>query len=98
MDYEGSLHFVRTPESNYSVTFTPSDLNAGASGAQLTFTNEAGFARFLLDAGFGAQHADGIQGALHSVGHHTVDDFWISESAWRRIFAPRTARTTTTAT
>ena len=87
MDYTGSLHFVRTEEGKYSVTFTPGDLKEGASGAQHTFETENDFARFLLDAGFGAQHADGIQGAVHSVGRHAVDDFRISDREWRRLFA-----------
>jgi hypothetical protein len=91
MEYEGTLHIVRTADSKYSVTFTPRDQNQGASGAQLTFDTENDFAQFLLDAGFGAQHADGIQGAVHSVGHHTVDDFRISDKEWRRLFAPSAA-------
>jgi len=92
MDYEGSLHFVRTGDGKCSVTFTPRDLSAGASRAQLTFDTENDFAEFLLDAGFGAQHADGIQGAVHTVGHHTVDDYRISDKAWRRVFARPRAR------
>lgn len=92
MDYVGSLHFVRTGETEYSVTFTSRDFSEGAPSAQLAFVTENDLAQFLLDAGFGAQHSDGIQGALHSVGHHTVDDFRISEKHWHRLFQQSAAR------
>jgi hypothetical protein len=77
MEHEGALHIVRTRESDYSP--------AGVAGAERTFGTEAAFAEFLLDAGFGAQHSDGIQGAVHSVGHHTMDVHF-SERRFRRLF------------
>ncbi|HEV2380722.1 MAG TPA: hypothetical protein VG206_13130 [Terriglobia bacterium] len=87
MEHEGALHIVRTGESDYSVKFTANDPGkaAGVAEAERTFGTEAAFAEFLLDAGLGAQHSDGIQGALHSVGHHTIDVHF-SERQFRRLF------------
>ena len=91
MEYTGSLHFTRSGDSRYAVTFTPNDQTAGES-AERVFLNDEEFGEFLLDAGFGAQHADGIQGALDSVGHHTVNDRKISEKQWRHLFAGQAGR------
>ena len=92
MNYAGSLRFVRTGETEYEVTFTPEDQpSAGGETIQRHINNEPAFAEFLLDAGFGAQHSDGIQGALHSVGHHSAD-VRLSERRYHRLF-PGTAST-----
>jgi hypothetical protein len=87
MEHEGALHIVRARESDYSLRFTANDQgrSAGVAEAERTFGTEAAFAEFLLDAGFGAQHSDGIQGAVHSVGHHTMDVHF-SERRFRRLF------------
>ena len=88
MEHTGSLQFKRSGDAGYAVTFTANPQSGGESVERI-LVNEGEFGEFLLDAGFGAQHSDGIQGAIHSIGHHTADVHF-SDKQFRRLF-PRAA-------